>query len=210
MNDYLDETIDLYNSFADNYATQALDHGPVMQRKLFASLITKGGKILDAGCGSGRDSAFFSELGFVVIGLDKSEKLLELARIAAPKAKFYSGDIRHLSFEPNMFDAIWSCASILHIKHKELPAVFQSFYSLLKPNGVLYLHVKKGEGEAYIEEPSMPGKKRFYSFFSASLLKKYCEEAGFLDIEIIDVGTMKAYADGKHAREWIDCFVKKS
>lgn len=209
MSDYLQETIDLYNSLADSYAKQALDHGPVMQRKLFASLITKGGKILDVGCGSGRDSAFFSEEGFKVIGLDISEKLLEIARVAAPKAKFYSADMRHLSFEDNMFDGIWSCASIVHIKHKELPAVFTSFYAVLKPGGLLYIHTKKGEGEAYADEPSMPGKKRFYSFVTASLLKKYCQDAGFSDIEIIDVGITKAYANGKHAKEWIDCFAKK-
>lgn len=209
MNDYFNETIDLYNSLAGSYAKQALDHGPVMQRKLFASLITKAGKILDAGCGSGRDSAFFSEQGFKVVGIDMSEKLLEIARDAAPKAKFYSADMRHLSFEDNMFDGIWSCASIVHIKHKEIPEVFRNFYSVLKPGGLLYIHVKKGEGEGYIDEPSMPGKKRFYSFFTAPLLKKYCEEAGFSDIEIIDVGLTKAYADGKHSREWIDCFAKK-
>ncbi len=87
--------------------------------------------------------------------------------------------------------------------------VFKSFYSLLKPSGVLYIHAKKGEGEGYIEEPSMPNKKRFYSFLTAPLLKKYCEDAGFGDIEIIDVGFTKAYADGRHSKEWIDCFAKK-
>lgn len=209
MIDYLNETIDLYNSLADSYAKQALDHGPVMQRKLFASLITKGGKILDVGCGSGRDSTFFSEEGFKVIGLDISEKLLEIARVAAPKAKFYSADMRHLSFEKEMFDGIWSCASIVHIKHKEIPDVLKGFYSMLKSGGVLYIHAKKGEGESYIEEPSMPGKKRFYSFFTAPLLKKYCEEAGFSDIEVIDVGLTKAYADGRQSKEWVDCFAKK-
>jgi len=209
MSDYLDETIDLYNSMADQYASQALSRGPSIQRKRFITMLPERGKILDAGCGSGRDSAFFANEGFNVIGVDLSEKLLEIARIAAPRAKFYSADIRHLSFEKNMFDGIWACSSLVHIKHNEMQSVFNKFYSIMKPEGVLYIHVKKGEGEAYMEEPSIPGKKRFYSFFTPSLLKKYCENAGFSAIEVIDVGLTKAYAGGKHAKEYIDCFAKK-
>ena len=209
MTDYLDETIDLYNSLAEDYAKQASDRGPFMQRKKFVSMLQSGAKVLDVGCGSGRDCAFFSEKGFKVTGIDRSEKLLELARISAPKAKFYSADMRHLSFEKNMFDGIWSCASVVHIKHKEMQQVFNSFYTILKSGGVLYIHVKKGEGEGYLEEPSMPGKQRFYSFFTTSLLKKYCEIAGFSDIEVIDVGFTEAYANGKRSKEWVDCFAKK-
>lgn len=209
MTDYLDETIDLYNSLADSYAVQALDHGPVLQRTKFISMLQPGAKILDVGCGSGRDCTFLSEQGFKVTGIDRSEKLLELARIAAPKAKFYSADIRHLSFEKNMFDAIWSCASIVHIKHSEIQQVFNSFYSILKPGGMLYIHAKKGEGEGYVDEPSMPGKKRFYAFFSALQLKTYCETAGFSKIEVIDVGLTKAYANGQKSKEWVDCFARK-
>ncbi len=209
MTDYLDETIDLYNSLADSYAKQVQDRGPFMQRKKFVSMLPPGAKILDVGCGSGRDCKFFSQEGFKVTGIDRSEKLLEIARIAAPRAKFYSADIRHLSFEKNMFDGIWSCASIVHISHNEMQQVFNSFYSILKPQGVLYIHAKKGEGEGYLEEPSIPGKQRFYSLFTTSLLKKYCETAGFSEIEVIDIGFTEAYANGKYSKEWVDCFATK-
>jgi SAM-dependent methyltransferase len=209
MSDYLDETIDIYNSVASTYAVQQLDHGPVMQRSRFISLLPKFGKILDAGCAAGRDSAYFSEHGFKVIGVDLSEKLLELARIAVPGAKFYSADMRHLSFEKGMFDGIWACASILHIKHKDIPNVLTGFFTILKPGGILYVHVKKGEGEEYIDEPSIPGKKRFYSLFSKEKLKKYCENAGFTILDVFDVESKKAYTDGRMSKMWVDCFVKK-
>lgn len=209
MSDYLDDTIALYNSIADEYAKQATDHGPVMQRKLFASLLVKGGTILDLGCGSGRDSAYFVTQGFQVTGVDLSEKLLAIAKKNVRNALLVKEDIRHLSFAPNSFDGIWSCASIVHINHSEQQELFRSMYTILKPGGLLYIHAKKGEGEQYIEEPSMPGKKRFYAFFTASLLEHYCKKAGFSDVEIIDVGVTKAYANGKHSKEWIDCFAKK-
>lgn len=209
MSDYLDETINIYNSVAATYAVQQRDHGPVLQRKHFISLLPMNGKILDAGCTAGRDSAYFVEQGFKVVGVDLSEKLLELARFAVPRAKFYSADIRHLSFEKSMFDGIWACASILHIKHKDLPSVFTEFFTVLKPGGILYVHVKKGEGEEYIEEPSIPGRKRFYSLFSKEQLKKYCEDAGFTVLEVFEVNPKKAYADGRMSRMWVDCFAKK-
>ncbi|MFH0749977.1 MAG: methyltransferase domain-containing protein [Candidatus Gottesmanbacteria bacterium] len=209
MSDYLDETIDIYNSVASTYAKQMLDHGPVMQRKHFASLLPRSGKILDAGCAAGRDSAYFAEHGFKVTGIDISEKLLELARVVVPGAKFYSADIRHLSFEKAMFDGIWACASIHHIKHNELPKVFTEFFAILKPGGMLYVHVKKGEGEEYLDEPSIPGRKRFYSLFSKEKLKKYCEDAGFTVLEVFDVASKEVYAEGKISRVWVACFAKK-
>lgn len=206
MTDYLDETIDIYNSVASTYASQALVNGPILQRKHFASLLPVDGKILDVGCGSGRDCTFFSEKGFKVTGVDRSEKLLELARIAAPKAKFYSADMRHLLFEKNMFDGIWACASILHIKHNDVAGVFKSFFTILKQGGILFVHVKKGEGEEYLEESSIPGKKRFYSLFSKDKLRKYCEDAGFT---VLEIDEYTSHGNGTIVRSWISCFAKK-
>jgi len=208
--DYISETIDIYNSIADAYALQSLQHGPNVQRTKFCSLVKKGGKILDAGCGGGRDSAYFVEKGFKVIGVDLSEKLLELARLAVPGAKFYAADLRRLSFEKNIFDGIWACASIIHIKHSDMAKVFSGFFQSLKPGGVLYIHAKKGEGEEYIEEPSIPGKKRFFSLFRERDLMKYCKNAGFTDIDVCEVASKNAYANGKTSRVWVDCFAKKA
>ncbi len=206
MTDYLDETIDIYNSVASTYASQALVNSPVRQQEYFVSLLPTEGKILDVGCGSGRDCAFFSEKGFKVTGIDRSEKLLELARIAAPRAKFYSADMRKLSFEKNMFDGIWACASILHIKHTDVADVFKSFFSILKPEGILFVNVKKGEGEKYLEESSIPGKKRFYSLFSKEKLRKYCKDAGFTVLEIEEY---TSHGNGTTVRTWRSCFAKK-
>jgi len=209
MNDYIHETINIYDEVAQEYAHQASTRSPGMQRKLFASLIKKGGSILDAGCGSGRDSAYFIHQGFQVTGLDLSKNLLAIAKTTAPNGTFVLGDLRHMPFSEKQFDAIWACASVLHIKHNELQKVFLKFFSVLKPGGLLYIHVKKGEGEEYLEEPSIPGKKRFYSLFTGKQLENYCKKAGFSDVEILDVGYTTAYAGGKHSREWIDCFAKK-
>ncbi len=209
MDDYIQKTIAVYDAAANAYALQASTRCPSMQRKLFASLIKKGGSILDAGCGSGRDSVYFVEQGFQVTGIDLSNKLLAIAKKSAPKATFVLGDLRHMPFQEKQFDAIWACASILHIQHSEMEKVFQGFFSVLQHGGILYVHVKKGEGESYLEEPSIPEKKRFFSFFTGKQLEEYCKKAGFSDVEIIDLGYTTAYADGKHSKEWIDCFAKK-
>ena len=209
MNNYLDETIDIYNSVATRYAQETAHRASTEQRDRFLSFFQKGAKVLDAGCAAGRDSAYLSANGCKVIGIDLSEKLLEIARIDAPGAKFYSADMRHLSFEKEMFDGIWSCMAIHHIKHEELPAVFAGFFTILKHGGIIYIQVKKGDGEEYIAEPSVPGKKRFFSLFTQKQLKKYCEKAGLTVIDIFDIQKQEVYDNGQKERPCIGCFAKK-
>jgi SAM-dependent methyltransferase len=207
MDDYIQKTIDIYDAVADSFAKQALDHVPLEQRKHFVSLLPKSGKILDVGCGSGRDSSYFSDLGFQVIGVDLSEKLLEIARINDPKTTFICADIRHLFFENVLFDGLWSCASLLHIKHNEVLETLRSWQRLLKTAGILFIHVKKGEGEIEKEEPSVPGVKRLYSLFSKDQLISYCERSGFTVLSCYEI--MGSKRNSPTDSMWIDCFAQK-
>lgn len=208
MSDYVSQTIDVYNSIALAYAKQAVKHGPGIQRRHFCSLVKKGGKILDVGCGSGRDCAYFVKKGFETIGVDLSEKLLEIARSNVPKATFLKQDIRNLSFPTNYFDGIWACASLLHIKHDEILATLRSWFTLLKSGGVLFIHVKKGEGEVEREEPSIPHIKRLFSLFSKEQLRGYCEKAGFTVISCDEIMST-SYHPKNETLTRVDCWAKK-
>jgi len=99
----------------------------------------KGKKILDVGCGHGRDARYLSERGFEVVGIDLSRNLLKIARRMAPKAKFLLMDMRDLKFGDEEFDGIWSCASFLHIPKREALETLREFRRVLKPGGLLYL-----------------------------------------------------------------------
>ncbi len=205
--DYVSQTIDVYDVIADSYAKQALKHGPGVQRRHFCSLVKKGGKILDVGCGSGRDCAYFVTKGFKTVGVDLSDNLLEIAKKAVPRATFIKQDIRALTVVPNSFDGIWSCTSLLHVKHEEIPATLHVWFSILKPGGILFIHVKKGEGEVERVDPSVPGIKRLFSLFLKEQVEMYCKQAGFTVLSCYEVEG-KDYETGKSPTK-ISCFAKK-
>lgn len=140
--------------------------------------------------GPGRDSAYFSGKGFQVVGVDLSEKLLEIARKKSPKVEFYKQDLRSLTFPENSFDAIWACASLVHLKRTEVPIVLDTFYSLLKPDGVLFVLVKEGKGEADVKENLSSGVTRHFTYFGQNELQKMLESAKFV-IQRIYIGNEK-------------------
>jgi len=111
----------------------------------FLPLIPAGGSILDAGCGAGRDSKAFLELGFDVEAFDASEKLALLAsELTGIKVAV---DLFQTFESKKQFDAIWACASLLHVSLLDLPAVFASLSNILKTDGLFYCSFKYGEGE---------------------------------------------------------------
>lgn len=112
----------------------------------FLPHVPKRGKILDAGCGSGRDSKSFLDLGYEVTSLDANESLAKLAEeYLGQKVVVATFD----SFEaaPGTFDAIWACASLLHVPINKLPMTFNHLSQVLKSGGVFYCSFKYGDIE---------------------------------------------------------------
>lgn len=111
----------------------------------FLELIPKGGRILDAGCGSGRDTLYFKQRGYSVVAFDYSEKLVNLA------SKLIGEPVLHLSFDEikfeNEFDGVWACASLLHVPKDEMKGALFQLFKALKLSGILYASFKWGEGE---------------------------------------------------------------
>ncbi|MEM0514272.1 class I SAM-dependent methyltransferase [Pseudoalteromonas sp. YIC-827] len=111
----------------------------------FTANLAKGAKILDAGCGSGRDSKAFLDMGFDVDAFDASKSLCELASAETGLI------VKHLTFDDvtaeSQYDAIWCCASLLHVPEHELLKVFNKLSRALKPGGIWYVSFKYGQGE---------------------------------------------------------------
>src|SRR3989344_2594331 len=169
----------VYNSIALTYARQIEEYAPVPERDEFISVLPSQGKILDVGCAAGRDSGYFSSKGFSVVGVDLSGKLLEIARKKFPHIDFFKQDFRSHDFPKESFNGIWACASLLHLKRTEIPAVLRQFFALLKPKGILYIQVKEGKGEKDVVDILSSGQSRHFTFFEIGELKQFLEEAGF-------------------------------
>lgn len=104
--------------------------------------------MLDLGCGSGRDSAYFSSRGFQVTAVDGSEELCKRVKehyqINAHCVRF-----EDISFQEE-FDAIWACASLLHVSKVDIPGVLARVSAALKPGGILYASFKYGNTERVV------------------------------------------------------------
>jgi 2-polyprenyl-3-methyl-5-hydroxy-6-metoxy-1,4-benzoquinol methylase len=136
---------DYYELHADEYAswTVGLDMNKVYER--FFAEIPPGAHIADAGCGSGRDTKVFLEKGYRVTAFDASP---QMARIAS---KYTGQECVVLRFQDiqfkQEFDAIWACASLLHVPKNQMSDVLSRLITSLRPGGILYASFIEGEGE---------------------------------------------------------------
>lgn len=113
--------------------------------KVFLERLPERAVILDAGCGLGRDSLHFKELGHFVISMDDSEELCQCA------GEYIGQSVLLCRFQDMDFkilcDGIWACASLLHIQSKEIVKVLRKFVWNLKDHGVVYTSFKYGDFE---------------------------------------------------------------
>ena len=115
----------------------------------FTRHLAPGARVLDAGCGSGRDAKAFQEMGYQVEAFDASSAMVELARehtgLPVKVMTFANVDWKE------EFDGIWCCASLLHVPAVELPGVMRRLADALKPGGVWYVSFKYGDGEREVD-----------------------------------------------------------
>jgi SAM-dependent methyltransferase len=151
-----DTNILYYNKNPRKFSQETLSLDMEVAYSPFLSELSPRGSILDVGCGSGRDSLYFKNLGFAVVSMDPARALAELAEKELG-LKVQIGRVQDLDNVED-FDGIWACASLLHVSHAEMLLVFQKLAKALKPKGVLYCSYKYGEGE--VEK----GGRRFSNF----------------------------------------------
>lgn len=101
--------------------------------------------ILDAGCGSGRDSLFFKEKGHMIMAMDTSEQICQMASEYLGQAVLFCR-FQDAHFKIS-FDGIWACASMTHLSAKELEHVLDRMYWHLRDQGVMYVSFIYGEYE---------------------------------------------------------------
>ena len=161
-------TLDYYNKNSEEYFNSTLNVDMTNTYKAFLKLLPKGGKILDLGCGSGRDSMNFMKLGYEVIAVDGAKKLAKRASVLLGKEVIVS-TFEELELKEK-FHGIWACASLLHIKREDLKTVLNNLYNNLEDNGVFYMSFKYGEKE-YVDD-----KNRYFNCFTDESIISFINE----------------------------------
>lgn len=202
MNDPVEQTINIYDKIASQWHSK---YGNLSFMRDFADIFVghvNGKKILDLGCGPGRDAKYLSKNGFNVVGIDLSEKFLEIAKKNSPKSTFKKMDLRKLEFPENHFDGVWASASIYHIPRKQARETLCNIYNVLKKGGVVYISLLRGSGQKFLEFDI--GSGRFFVYYGKEEVEALLKECGF---EIIE--TYSSLGQVNIIREWINIFAKK-
>jgi len=139
--------IDYYDKNAQSFFNETVSVNLEDIYHPFFSHLENGAHILDAGCGSGRDTKAFLERGYRVTAFDSSKELVKMA------AKHTRQKVVLMNFneihETEIYDGIWCCASLLHMSADKLLDSMVLLERALKKKGVFYASFKYGSGERY-------------------------------------------------------------
>jgi len=138
-------SVEFYEQNAEAFFRGSVDADMAAGWQSFAELLKPGDRVLDAGCGSGRDARALSRMGFEVTAMEASPRLAELARA-------HTGlPVQVMTFDQivwrEAFEGVWACASLLHVPRAELPSVMSRIREALVPGGVWWMSFKYGTEE---------------------------------------------------------------
>ena len=165
------KTIDAYNGQVDTYLKMVgeLKVDPILLR--FIDRLRVNDYVLDLGCGPALASAVMRDKGLRVDPVDAAEAMVQLANdkfdIGARQAQF--NDIDAI----DTYHGVWANFSLLHAQTQDLAAILSALYRALKPQGLLHLGMKLGEGS------KRDKYGRYYAYYSQVELELYLHEAGF-------------------------------
>lgn len=193
----LDSNIEYYNINAASFVAGTQNVDMSLWRDKFESYVADGGRVLDAGCGSGRDSKAFIQHGFSVVAFDASGEMCKAA------SELIGQEVWQMKFQEIAFDeeldGIWACASLLHVPYEELPDVMNKLNKALKPSGVIYVSFKYGDGK-------MTKGERTFSNFTEISVEKLLSDTEF---EVIECGITGDVREGRGDEKWVNAIAKK-
>ena len=194
----MDKTIEYYNQNADMFAqgTRLVDFTVVQER--FSKMLPVGSRILDFGCGSGRDTKYFLEKGYLVEATDGSSELCKLA------SDFTGIEVKEMLFQDldasGKYEGIWACSSILHLSKKELLPVIRKMCDALKDKGVIYTSFKYGDFEG-------ERNGRYFTDFTEDTFCEFMKEIPELMIE--EQWITSDVRPGRGEEKWLNLILRK-
>lgn len=190
-------SVDYYNNNAQKFisSTQNVDFSNFQNK--FCLYLKNKTRILDFGCGTGRDAKTFIEAGYHVDAIDGSVEMVKFART------FCNIDVKHLLFEDycpdKLYDGIWACASLLHLSKYELCQIFPKLHDSLEKDGILYASFKYGSFEGI-------RKDRYFTDFIEEDFLIFIENFDFI---IIDMFVSSDVRPERNEEKWLNVFLKR-
>ena len=192
------KTLEYYRKNAESFkaGTQKIDFSKTL--KMFLKYLPGKAKILDFGCGVGRDTKYFLEKGYQVEATDGSPEMCHIA------SEYTGVPIKQMYFEElsvtEEYDGIWACSSILHLPKKELTDVIRKMIVALKPDGTIYTSFKYGtfEGER---------GDRYFTDFTEESFEQYLKQ--FTELNLTEYWVTADIRPGREKEKWLNVILKK-
>lgn len=193
------KTINYYEENA-NSLTSRYESADVSEvQELLLQTFEKNSKLLEIGCGSGRDASFMTKNHFDVTAIDGSKNMIEEAKKIHPELSqklFHKTLPSDLEFN-QIFDGIYSIATLMHLSENDLKNTLSKIYNLLNQNGKFLLSVSLFRDD--IDKNGFDDKGRFFLVLSFESWINLLENVGF---KILDTKT-NSDGLGRGGIEWL-------
>lgn len=192
------KTLAFYNKNAKAFAEETAFVDFKETQDKFINIL-QGKRVLDFGCGAGRDSKYFVKAGLDVVAIDGSAELCQIAEsyvgIPVQQMLFQELDDR------NRYDGIWACSSILHLPKEELRSVLMKMLNALTDNGIIYTSFKYGEFEG----------ERNGRYFTNFTYESFCEFISDMKgIAIEEYWYTGDVRPGREDQKWLNLLLRKT
>lgn len=194
----MNPTIDYYNENAKKFFDSTVNVDMSSLYEHFLPHLPSNAEILDVGCGSGRDSKFFLSLGHSVTAIDVTEEFCKLASTYIGQDVLLQ-NVLELNYTEE-FDAIWACASLLHIEPNHLEQAFTNLKNALRPNGILYTSFKYGTFSGI-------RNGRYFTDMTEESFSNLVTRIG--DLKIIDQFKTGDVREGRDNELWLNIVIQK-
>ncbi len=173
-----------YDRIAPDYAAinGAMPPNLAVLNARFLAHLGPAARVLDLGCGPGRDMAWMEAQGIAVTGVDLSAGMLAQARTVV-RGELRQMDMCHLDLPDGHFDGVWCCASLLHVPKARARLALAEMRRVLIPTGMLYLGIQEGAGEAWESGGPFGDVERLFARYTPDEADALLRDAGFNIIE---------------------------
>jgi len=193
------KTLDYYNNNAEEFCQSTVDADMSVCYQMFEKYLQPSAKILDLGCGSGRDSKYFLSKGYEVTAADGSEEICKYA------SEYLQRPVQCVRFDEmkfqEEFDGVWACASLLHVEADKLRNVMKKVWNSLKTDGILYASFKFGT-----EEREKDG--RYFVDLDEVKVRELLEKEGLF--QVLECQVTVDVRKGRSSEKWMNVVGKKN
>ena len=204
-----ESTLDYYENHVAELAERYDSADMEQPHKQLLTIFAPGAKLLEIGCGSGRDAAFLLAKKRNIQCIEPSRQMIQETLQRRPElggrlfAGSVPGNLPENLYRPRYYDGVYAMAVLMHLKQEALAPTFSLFYTLIKPQGRLFFSVPLGRPD--LKKSGYDPQGRYFLLLPEKDWVSMAEAAGFTGIKT----TKNSDGLGRGAITWLTCTGEK-